>query len=114
MSTFGIAVGGGPAPGINGVIGAAATRALRLGHRVIGIYDGFSRIMEGDTSRVAELSVDGNGIACKDIFTFAVERTAAGGAVEGTFHASGHVPGIVEDLALRGISIDTSIFKRMR
>jgi hypothetical protein len=31
MSTFGIAVGGGPAPGINGVIGAAATRALRRG-----------------------------------------------------------------------------------
>jgi ATP-dependent phosphofructokinase / diphosphate-dependent phosphofructokinase len=58
MSTFGIAVGGGPAPGINGVIGAAATRALRLGHRVIGIYDGFSRIMEGDTSRVVDLSVD--------------------------------------------------------
>ena len=57
MSTFGIAVGGGPAPGINGVIGAAATRALSLGHRVIGIYDGFSRIMEGDTSRVAELSI---------------------------------------------------------
>src|SRR5262249_62049248 len=58
MSTFGIAVGGGPAPGINGVIGAAATRARRRGQRVIGIYDGFSRIMEGDTSRVVELEVD--------------------------------------------------------
>ncbi|HKA13723.1 MAG TPA: 6-phosphofructokinase [Myxococcota bacterium] len=58
MSTFGIAVGGGPAPGINGVIGAAATQAIRRGHRAIGIYDGFSRIMEGDTSRVAELEID--------------------------------------------------------
>ena len=55
MSTFGIAVGGGPAPGINGVIGAAATRALRLGHRVVGILDGFSHVMEGDTSHTVEL-----------------------------------------------------------
>ncbi len=58
MSTFGIAVGGGPAPGINGVIGAAATRALRLGHRVVGILDGFSHVMEGDTGHVLELSED--------------------------------------------------------
>jgi 6-phosphofructokinase 1 len=59
MSTFGIAVGGGPAPGINGVIGAAATRGLRRGHRVIGILDGFSKIMEGDTSHVVDLTVEG-------------------------------------------------------
>jgi len=58
MSTFGIAVGGGPAPGINGVIGAAATRALRRGHRVIGILDGFSWIMQSDTSHVTLLEVD--------------------------------------------------------
>jgi 6-phosphofructokinase 1 len=58
MSTFGIAVGGGPAPGINGVIGAAATRARRLGHRVIGLMDGFSHLMEGDTSRVMELTAE--------------------------------------------------------
>jgi 6-phosphofructokinase 1 len=56
MSTFGILVGGGPAPGINGVIGAAATAALRRGHRVLGILDGFSHIMEGDTSHVEALS----------------------------------------------------------
>ena len=45
MSTFGILVGGGPAPGINGVIGAAATVALRGGHRVVGIYEGFRHII---------------------------------------------------------------------
>ena len=56
MSTFGILVGGGPAPGINGVIGAAAIAALRRDHRVLGILDGFSHIMEGDTSHVQELS----------------------------------------------------------
>ena len=57
MSTFGIAVGGGPAPGINGVIGAAATRALRLGHRVLGIMDGFSHLMEGDTQHARDLAL---------------------------------------------------------
>jgi 6-phosphofructokinase 1 len=55
MSTFGILVGGGPAPGINGVIGAAAISATRRGSRVIGILDGFKWIMEGDTSHVREL-----------------------------------------------------------
>ncbi|HEY8152907.1 MAG TPA: 6-phosphofructokinase [Myxococcota bacterium] len=55
MSTYGILVGGGPAPGINGVIGAAATTASRSGARVIGIRDGFKWIMEGDTHHVREL-----------------------------------------------------------
>ena len=58
MSTFGILVGGGPAPGINGVIRAAATAARRLGHGVIGIYDGFSAIMQGDTGNVVTLDED--------------------------------------------------------
>jgi 6-phosphofructokinase 1 len=58
MSTFGILVGGGPAPGINGVIGAAATLAACRGHRTIGILDGFNWIMRGDTSRVRELDED--------------------------------------------------------
>jgi 6-phosphofructokinase 1 len=56
MSTFGILVGGGPAPGINGVIGAAATAASRAGARVLGLLDGFKWIMEGDTGHVVELS----------------------------------------------------------
>jgi 6-phosphofructokinase 1 len=55
MGTFAITVGGGPAPGINGVIGAAATLAVRRGHRVLGVMDGFSHIMKGDTSKVQEL-----------------------------------------------------------
>jgi len=57
MATFGILVGGGPAPGINGVIGAAATVALRQGARVIGCLDGFKWLMEGDTSHVRELAL---------------------------------------------------------
>jgi 6-phosphofructokinase 1 len=55
MATFGIVVGGGPAPGINGVIGAAALLAARKGHRVLGIVDGFSHLIEGRTDHVREL-----------------------------------------------------------
>lgn len=55
MGTFGILVGGGPAPGINGVIESAATLASRRGHRVIGILDGFNWIMQGRVDRVREL-----------------------------------------------------------
>ncbi len=47
MGSFGILVGGGPAPGINGVIGAAATTALQNGHEVLGILSGFKWLMEG-------------------------------------------------------------------
>lgn len=55
MARFGILVGGGPAPGINGVIGAAATRACRRGHEVVGIMDGFQHVMQGDTSKTKRL-----------------------------------------------------------
>ncbi len=55
MTTIGILCGGGPAPGLNGVI-AAATRAARLRDaRVIGILDGFAHLMKGDAGRVIEL-----------------------------------------------------------
>jgi len=55
MKTFGILVGGGPAPGINGVIGAATTAAVRAGDRVIGIHDGFKWLMEGDVDHARPL-----------------------------------------------------------
>lgn len=41
MDTLGIIVGGGPAPGINAVIGAAVIEAVNRGWDVYGIYDGF-------------------------------------------------------------------------
>lgn len=45
---MGIVVGGGPAPGINAVIGAATIEAINQGFEVIGIYDGFSRLVTAD------------------------------------------------------------------
>jgi ATP-dependent phosphofructokinase / diphosphate-dependent phosphofructokinase len=44
---LGILVGGGPAPGINGVIHAATIEALNNGMEVIGIRQGFQHLMEG-------------------------------------------------------------------
>jgi 6-phosphofructokinase 1 len=51
-----IVVGGGPAPGINGVIAAATIEALNRGYEVVGIVEGFKQIMEGDLSAVRDLS----------------------------------------------------------
>jgi 6-phosphofructokinase 1 len=54
----GILVGGGPAPGINAVIGAATIRAVLAGSEVVGILDGFSNLMKGDISHVKHLSIN--------------------------------------------------------
>ena len=40
-----ILVGGGPAPGINAVIGAATIGAINEGFEVHGICDGFSHLV---------------------------------------------------------------------
>jgi 6-phosphofructokinase 1 len=53
-----ILVGGGPAPGINSVIGAATIRAAIEGVEVLGIRDGFEWIMNGNVDRVVPLSID--------------------------------------------------------
>ncbi len=54
-SNLGILVGGGPAPGINGVISAIALEARNRARRVIGLYDGFQWLMEGNSDHVKEL-----------------------------------------------------------
>ena len=53
-----ILVGGGPAPGINSVIGAATIRGLLEGVEVLGIRDGFEWIMEGNVDHVRPLTMD--------------------------------------------------------
>ncbi len=53
-----ILVSGGPAPGINSVIGAATIRAALEGVEVVGIQDGFRWIMQGDITHVRELTID--------------------------------------------------------
>lgn len=55
MATFGLVVGGGPAPGINGVISAATIAARRSGARVIGCVQGFEWLMQGDIDHIIDL-----------------------------------------------------------
>src|SRR5712692_2358722 len=53
-----ILVGGGPAPGINSVIGAATIRARLEGINVVGLRDGFEWIMHGDIDHGIPLTID--------------------------------------------------------
>src|SRR5256714_10928858 len=54
-----ILVGGGPAPGINSVIGAATIRAVLEDMEVVGVRDGFEWLMRGDIEHIIPLTIDG-------------------------------------------------------
>ncbi len=54
-----ILVGGGPAPGINAVIGAATIRAAVDGVEVVGVEDGFEWLMHGNVDHVRPLTIEG-------------------------------------------------------
>lgn len=56
--TVAILVGGGPAPGINGVISAATIRCLTESRKVLGIEQGFKWIMQGDVSKIRPLTLE--------------------------------------------------------
>lgn len=51
-------VGGGPAPGINGVISAVTIEARNHGTEVIGFQDGFQWLMKGDTDHWRHLDIE--------------------------------------------------------
>ncbi len=53
-----ILVGGGPAPGINSVIGSATIRSVLEGVDVLGIRDGFEWIMKGNVEHVEALTIE--------------------------------------------------------
>src|SRR4051812_4282514 len=50
-----LVVGGGPAPGINGVISAVTIQALNNGISVVGSQDGYRWMMEGVAEHVRPL-----------------------------------------------------------
>jgi pilus assembly protein CpaF len=72
------------------------------------LRDGRFRVM-----RIAQLAGEHDS-ADRDIFTFVIERTAAGGTIEGSFHPTGVVPRVAEELAARGGGFDSALFKRDR
>lgn len=63
--------------------------------------------------RVAEVVDSGDGsMEFCDVFTFVMDRTAAGGMIEGSFVPAGTMPAIAEMMRSRGASIDSSLFSR--
>jgi len=54
----GIIVGGGPAPGINGVIGAATIDAINHGKKVVGIVGGFKSLFDGNKDAIIPLTIE--------------------------------------------------------
>jgi pilus assembly protein CpaF len=63
--------------------------------------------------RIAEvIGCAGEDIQTQDVFTFVMDRTAAGGAIEGVFSASGVVPQVAETWRARGTTVESAIFSR--
>lgn len=58
IKKLGILVGGGPAPGVNGAIAAAALAAIDAGITPIGIHDGFEWLAQRYTDEQHELTTD--------------------------------------------------------
>jgi 6-phosphofructokinase 1 len=57
MKKLALLVGGGPAPGINGVIGSVTIEGINHGMAVIGFRDGFKWLVRGDP-HVVPLTID--------------------------------------------------------
>lgn len=61
MSNFknlAIAVGGGPAPGINGIISASVIEAINSGCKAYGVMDGLKRLLHSEPSCLVPLSIE--------------------------------------------------------
>jgi ATP-dependent phosphofructokinase / diphosphate-dependent phosphofructokinase len=58
VKRIGIVVGGGPAPGTNGVISAVAIEAIKVGCVPIGFNDGFDWLTQRYTDEQHELTID--------------------------------------------------------
>ena len=82
--------------------------AFELAVEVVQLRDGRYRVL-----RIAEIiGVSGDAIQTSDIFSFVVDRTVAGGAIEGTFTPSGTVPRLAETLKARGAPLEAALFTR--
>ena len=59
LGKLGLLVGGGPAPGINGVISSVTIEAISHGAEVIGLVDGYKWLAQGDISHYQHLTING-------------------------------------------------------
>jgi len=73
---LGILVGGGPAPGINGVIAAATIEGINQGFEIIGFYDGFKWLAAGEAQHCRPLAIrDVSGIHLRGGSILGTSRT---------------------------------------
>ncbi|MDE3068687.1 MAG: 6-phosphofructokinase [Verrucomicrobiota bacterium] len=73
---LGVLVGGGPAPGINGVISAATIEGINNGFEVIGFRDGFKWLAQGDAQQCKPLAIrDVSGIHLRGGSILGTSRT---------------------------------------
>jgi ATP-dependent phosphofructokinase / diphosphate-dependent phosphofructokinase len=73
---LGILVGGGPAPGINGVIAAATIEGINQGFEVIGFNDGFKWLAAGEAHHCRPLAIrDVTGIHLRGGSILGTSRT---------------------------------------
>jgi len=94
---LGIVVGGGPAPGINGVISSVTIEAVNQGLEVVGIRDGFKHLVTGDSTHIRPLTIP-------DVAPFYQK----GGSLLGTSRTNpakdpGHMANVIEGLNRLGI-----------
>jgi ATP-dependent phosphofructokinase / diphosphate-dependent phosphofructokinase len=94
---LGIVVGGGPAPGINGVISSVTIEAVNQGLEVVGIRDGFKHLVTGDLTHIRPLTIP-------DVAPFYQK----GGSLLGTSRTNpakdpGHMANVIEGLNRLGI-----------
>jgi pilus assembly protein CpaF len=79
-----------------------------LAVEIVQLRDGRYRVL-----RIAEVvGVSGDGIQTSDIFSFVVDKTVAGGAIEGSFMPSGTAPRLAETLKARGTPLEAALFVR--
>src|SRR5947208_16184360 len=58
IAKLGLIVGGGPAPGINGVVSAVTLQSLNYGIQVIGFMDGYKHLVQGKADVIRKLTKD--------------------------------------------------------
>lgn len=76
-----------------------------------------SRFSDGTrkVSKVTEVSgMEGDRLTLQDIFEFRQTGLGPNGKVEGTLHPTGAVPTFIEEIAVRGIPFDRSIFSNQK
>jgi 6-phosphofructokinase len=98
LERIALVVGGGPAPGINGVISAVTIEAINNNIQVFGIHDGFKEIIKGNRENIRPLKI-------ADVKQSALR----GGSILGTARANPTVsPESMNNVLniLRGMEID--------